>query len=99
MNNGNVLKNCENSSKGLYAHFLINDLIVSNHPDLCQHNQDNFVFRRLNSCNRISHIPLIIISGKICCDTGVSAGDSPPTALGQYSAKVEDDYSVYFYGV
>ena len=33
---GNVLKNRENSPKGLYAHLVINDLIVSNHHDMCQ---------------------------------------------------------------
>ena len=34
---GNILKNLENSPNGLYARFGINDLIVSNHPDMCQY--------------------------------------------------------------
>jgi hypothetical protein len=34
---GNVLKNRENSPKGLYVHITINDLIVSTHPDICQY--------------------------------------------------------------
>jgi hypothetical protein len=51
----------------------------------------------LNPCRRKSNIPLIVIAGKICCNTVVSAGDSLLIALGQYSAKFEDDYSVFIF--